>query len=361
MRQVSRSVAIVMPEIGFDEDPISPVSRDETVTKRKPKTTMRTAPTSLVPIPASRSSGADMIDAMRMTIPIPTNFMDRSLSVRGTCATPAPAADSSLARPTSRSPSFRPCQIVGRERKRLMIPPAATAPEGAEKADDPSGGHGARAHVEDVGRPDVVRLHVGNGYPARRERALEVLPEELDHRDQDQVGQDAAPAHESRDPGPDDVADAEELGGDLRADGGPVERRGEDLLRRVLPKPEHAVEDVVDHPDAEPGEDGLGPRGLPEPRSLRRAHLGDRAGRRLGAVLGRGPGREDGRARRPFRILERPVLLDDERPAERDHHEDPQEAPENGHQEHALELKVEPQDHDRRHRHAHPEGDGLPG
>src|ERR1019366_234518 len=47
-------------------------------------------------------------------------------------------------------------------------------------------------------------------------------------------------AHESRDPGPDDVADAEELGGDLRADGGPVERRGEDLLRRVLPKPEHA-------------------------------------------------------------------------------------------------------------------------
>src|SRR5215471_15585713 len=37
------SVAIVMPEIGFDDDPMSPVMRDETVTKKKPKMTMSTA------------------------------------------------------------------------------------------------------------------------------------------------------------------------------------------------------------------------------------------------------------------------------------------------------------------------------
>ena len=36
IRQVSSSVATVMPEIGFDDEPISPVSRDETVTNRKP-------------------------------------------------------------------------------------------------------------------------------------------------------------------------------------------------------------------------------------------------------------------------------------------------------------------------------------
>ena len=36
IRQVSSSVATVMPEIGFDDEPISPVSREETVTNRKP-------------------------------------------------------------------------------------------------------------------------------------------------------------------------------------------------------------------------------------------------------------------------------------------------------------------------------------
>ncbi len=43
VRQARRSVATVIPEIGFDDDPISPVRRDETVTKRKPNTTMRIA------------------------------------------------------------------------------------------------------------------------------------------------------------------------------------------------------------------------------------------------------------------------------------------------------------------------------
>ena len=35
------SVAIVMPEIGFDEEPIRPVMRDDTVAKKKPKRTIR--------------------------------------------------------------------------------------------------------------------------------------------------------------------------------------------------------------------------------------------------------------------------------------------------------------------------------
>ena len=36
------SVAIVIPEIGFDELPMSPVMRDDTLTKKKPNTTVST-------------------------------------------------------------------------------------------------------------------------------------------------------------------------------------------------------------------------------------------------------------------------------------------------------------------------------
>src|SRR6476646_7034726 len=42
-RQVMSRAATVMPEIGFDDDPISPVNRDETVTNRKPRSTIRAA------------------------------------------------------------------------------------------------------------------------------------------------------------------------------------------------------------------------------------------------------------------------------------------------------------------------------
>ena len=41
--QVAISVAIVIPLIGFEELPISPLIRDATVTNRKPKTTMKSA------------------------------------------------------------------------------------------------------------------------------------------------------------------------------------------------------------------------------------------------------------------------------------------------------------------------------
>src|ERR1043166_2655727 len=42
MRHVAISVAIVMPEIGFDEEPMIPTIRLETVTKKNPKTTIST-------------------------------------------------------------------------------------------------------------------------------------------------------------------------------------------------------------------------------------------------------------------------------------------------------------------------------
>ena len=48
-RQVAMSVAIVIPEIGFDDEPMMPTMRLATVTKKKPKTTIRRPSNSLLP------------------------------------------------------------------------------------------------------------------------------------------------------------------------------------------------------------------------------------------------------------------------------------------------------------------------
>ena len=43
IKQVSSSVATVMPEMGLELEPISPVKREETVTNRNPNRTIKTA------------------------------------------------------------------------------------------------------------------------------------------------------------------------------------------------------------------------------------------------------------------------------------------------------------------------------
>ena len=61
---------MVIPEIGFDDDPISPVIREETVAKKKPKTTMSMAARMLpcVGIPgATARNTARRPDPMRTT------------------------------------------------------------------------------------------------------------------------------------------------------------------------------------------------------------------------------------------------------------------------------------------------------
>src|SRR5262245_13134580 len=81
IKHVSARVATVMPEIGLDDEPISPVRRDETVTKRKPNANTKAAPrtavqglTSVIRIPAKAMS--------RTKHPIVTTFSDISCSVR---------------------------------------------------------------------------------------------------------------------------------------------------------------------------------------------------------------------------------------------------------------------------------------
>src|SRR2546428_8334749 len=47
---------MVMPEIGFAEDPIWPVTREDTVAKKNPNSTIRIAPSRLTPTCGSRVS-----------------------------------------------------------------------------------------------------------------------------------------------------------------------------------------------------------------------------------------------------------------------------------------------------------------
>ena len=73
------SVAIVIPEIGLEELPISPVMRDDTVTKKKPNSTMRIAERAL---PWVGVPGAKTRKMARASEPMSTTRSGRSRSVR---------------------------------------------------------------------------------------------------------------------------------------------------------------------------------------------------------------------------------------------------------------------------------------
>ena len=105
-----------MPEIGFDDEPTSPVRRDETVENRKPNTRISSAPSRFM-----CSGVASVMTAMIARQPITTHLSGMSWSVRSDLSAPLPL-------PMPDSPPFSPFQMVGSERARLIKPPAATAP-----------------------------------------------------------------------------------------------------------------------------------------------------------------------------------------------------------------------------------------
>ena len=116
IRQVSSSVATVMPEIGFEVEPTWPVNRDETVTNRKPNARIMTAPSTFM-----CSGVATVMAAMMPSTPTSTHFIGMSWSVRAVpTGAPAAAKSPKLARML--------CQIVGSAWNRLMMPAVATAP-----------------------------------------------------------------------------------------------------------------------------------------------------------------------------------------------------------------------------------------
>ena len=193
-RQVIKSVATVIPEIGFDDEPTSPVRRDETVTNKNPRTIIKIAPRNetigfvktLKP-----SCGKSIIAATKPITPITTHFIERSRSVRGTFSLFA------LEPPRkSASPPFKPCQIVGRLLASEMIPAIATAPAPIYKTYAPRTPSGS---ISEMSFPDCRSNRFGHS------RA-----EKFDHRNQNEIRQNAAAHHQSGDIRSDDVADTEQ-------------------------------------------------------------------------------------------------------------------------------------------------------
>src|SRR5215212_5338457 len=108
-----------MPEIGFDDEPISPVNREDTVTKRNPKTMIRIAATmrAMIGVPPTYNGFANAMTTMSAMMPMSTTFIDRSLSVRGTTLRVSAERDAEK----SASPPLMPCQMIGSERNTLMM------------------------------------------------------------------------------------------------------------------------------------------------------------------------------------------------------------------------------------------------
>ena len=162
VRQVSSSVATVIPEIGFDEEPISPVNREETVTNRNPKSTISSAATRLMTnvapmlnCPKAPKVSVAQIMSTSNSEPTPTKRSDRSRSVR------LPPGD----------PEAPACAEVAERRRER----AEDQRQGLKEADDAARGHGPRADAKHVGFVDVFLAHLtdelrGRGRAARSAR-----------------------------------------------------------------------------------------------------------------------------------------------------------------------------------------------
>ena len=192
---------MAMPLTGFEEDPSSPVMREETTEKKKPNTTMMAAESSATPKPGTACScGRNVMKSARPSEPEDHQpEMGRSRSVRGRrVAAPSPP---------QREVAERRAERVQDRGQRL------------QQVDDAARGHGARADVADVARPDVVRPPSGRwAWSTGTERQRPALAEERDGRDQHQPGEEPAADHDGRRAVADDVADAHQLGRDVHGD-----------------------------------------------------------------------------------------------------------------------------------------------
>src|SRR5262245_55300496 len=127
--QVAISVAIVIPEMGLDEVPIRPTMRDDTVTKRKPKTTTSTDAITLARKPVGApGTGLNVssphIISTTSAEPASTTVVLRSRAVRPAASGEAP----SLSFLRSAAPALRAATIVGTVFSSVIRPAAATAP-----------------------------------------------------------------------------------------------------------------------------------------------------------------------------------------------------------------------------------------
>ena len=125
------------------------------------------------------------------------------------------------------------------------------------------------------------------------------------------------------------------------------------FLRHFLHDFEDLLQAVVDEADREAADDDL----AAADRFVRRGARHGVAGMRGIARFRRRGGLQHFGAGRAFRILQVTVLLHDERAAQRNHHQDSNQSAEDRDQHDARDFEIEPENHDRRHRHAETEGD----
>ena len=114
-------VAIVMPEIGFDDVPMIPTMREDTVTKKNPNTTTSRPISSEPGNGPCGKPGRMVIRRARTTDPTTTKPIGRSRSVRTGLTAARPP-------PNDLSDSLNAETIVGRVLIRVMTPAHATAP-----------------------------------------------------------------------------------------------------------------------------------------------------------------------------------------------------------------------------------------
>ena len=138
---------MAMPLTGFDDEPSSPVMREETTEKKKPNTMMATAERTETPSPGTALSwGRKDMKRARATEPPSTTEIGMSRSVRALLARPSPPAQPQVAEGRA--------EAVDDGGHRL------------HEVDDPARGHRPRADVADVAAPDVERAASGRWAPS---------------------------------------------------------------------------------------------------------------------------------------------------------------------------------------------------
>ena len=120
IKQVSMSVATVIPEMGLEEEPISPVSLEETVTNRNPNKTTSTAPEIALTV-FTWLVRNKVSNTIRPTQPPSTTSMDISFSVLNFVVSVLPDLSEERPEPMDR-------KIMGRVRNILRMPAVATQP-----------------------------------------------------------------------------------------------------------------------------------------------------------------------------------------------------------------------------------------
>src|SRR4029079_11175700 len=134
-------------------------------------------------------------------------------------------------------------------------------PDGRKRTEDTyqtAGCDCAGTDVEDVRISNRRRRHVLDECSALRgKRHAQELSEVADHRDEHEVREHTAGAHDRSYARANDVADSKELGRNLSGDGRISERHSKYFLRIFLPRLEGCHCSLVDESDSEAGEDRL--------------------------------------------------------------------------------------------------------